>query len=315
VTLADLVGSKGFVELTDRLNGVPVPLIADVCKGQSFTWPPADEYWHAAMSDVEAEPGVQERRAARTAALVKDAQAQMAAALTLDVKERSGLTEQRLAKRLGVTDTRLAHVSLQLWHGTFRKNAIAAPGLTPPSRRRVVSRASCARNSRKHSPTATVEKYQTQSGATLYMVRDRTPGRGQTKKRGFKTKRDAEWWANKTEVEKLRGEYIPPSLGRITVGELAPDWLASKKQAIAPSHYRTLESAWRVHVEPRWAGVSIADVDVLGRRGVDRRHGPKGQRRDNGAARLRGAVGHPGVGGEGQAACRQPGQGRGEPAA
>ena len=171
VTLADLVGSKGFVELTDRLNGVPVPLIADVCKGQSFTWPPADEYWHAAMSDVEAEPGVQERRAARTAALVKDAQAQMAAALTLDVKERSGLTEQRLAKRLGVTDTRLAHVSLQLWHGTFRKNAIAAPGLTPPSRRRVVSRASCARNSRKHSPMATVEKYQTQSGATLYMVR------------------------------------------------------------------------------------------------------------------------------------------------
>jgi integrase len=96
------------------------------------------------------------------------------------------------------------------------------------------------------------------------MMRYRTPGRGQTKKRGFKTKRDAEWWANKTEGEKLRGEYIPPSLGRITVGELAPDWLASKKQAIAPSHYRTLESAWRVHVEPRWAGVSIADVDVLG---------------------------------------------------
>jgi hypothetical protein len=90
---------------------------------------------------------------------------------------------------------------------------------------------------------ATVEKYQTPSGATLYMVHYRTPGRGQTKKRGFKTKRDAERWANKTEVEKLRGEYIPPSLGRITVGELAPDWLASKKQAIAPSHYRTLESA------------------------------------------------------------------------
>src|SRR6201999_4117659 len=88
----------------------------------------------------------------------------------------------------------------------------------------------------------------------FYMMRYRTPGRGQTKKRGFKTKRDAEWWANKTEVEKLRGEYIPPSLGRITVGELAPDWLGSKKQAIAPSHYRTLESAWRVHVEPRWGG-------------------------------------------------------------
>jgi hypothetical protein len=60
---------------------------------------------------------------------------------------------------------------------------------------------------------ATIEKYQTPSGTTLYMVRYRTPGRGQTKKRGFKTKRDAERWANKTEVEKLRGEYIAPSLG------------------------------------------------------------------------------------------------------
>lgn len=36
---------------------------------------------------------------------------------------------------------------------------------------------------------STIEKYQTPSGTTLYMVRYRTPGRGQTKKRGFRTKR------------------------------------------------------------------------------------------------------------------------------
>ena len=96
------------------------------------------------------------------------------------------------------------------------------------------------------------------------MVRYRTPGRGQTKKRGFKTKRDAERWANKTEVEKLRGDYIAPSLGRITVAELAPGWLARKKQSTAPSYYRSLESSWRVHVKPSWGPVSVADVDVLG---------------------------------------------------
>jgi integrase len=111
---------------------------------------------------------------------------------------------------------------------------------------------------------APIEKYQTPSGATLYMVRYRTPGRGQTKKRGFKTKRDAERWANKTEVEKLRGDYIAPSLGRITVAELAPGWLARKKQSTAPSYYRSLESSWRVHVKPSWGPVSVADVDVLG---------------------------------------------------
>ena len=38
---------------------------------------------------------------------------------------------------------------------------------------------------------ATILKYQTRSGATLYAVRYRTPERDQTKKRGFRTKRDA----------------------------------------------------------------------------------------------------------------------------
>ena len=111
---------------------------------------------------------------------------------------------------------------------------------------------------------ATIERYQTASGATLYAVRYRKPDNKQTMKRGFTTKRDAERWANKTEVDKLRGDYIAPSLGRITIGELAADWLARKKQATAPSHYRTLESAWRVHVKPRWGSVSVADVDMLG---------------------------------------------------
>lgn len=111
---------------------------------------------------------------------------------------------------------------------------------------------------------ATVSKYQTASGATLYRVRYRTPGRGQTDKRGFKTKRDAQQWANNVEVSKLTGDYIAPSLGRITVDELSADWLARKKQATAASHYRMLESAWRVHVKPAWGSVSVADVDVLG---------------------------------------------------
>jgi hypothetical protein len=55
---------------------------------------------------------------------------------------------------------------------------------------------------------ATINKYQTSSGAMLYRVRFRTPGRGQTDKRGFKTKRDAEAFANTVEVTKARAEYI-----------------------------------------------------------------------------------------------------------
>jgi hypothetical protein len=50
----------------------------------------------------------------------------------------------------------------------------------------------------------------------------------------------------------------------VTVHELSADWLARKKQATAESYYRTLETSYRVHVQPRWGSVSVADVDVLG---------------------------------------------------
>ena len=61
---------------------------------------------------------------------------------------------------------------------------------------------------------ATIEKYQTATGTTRYMVRYRTPQHTQTKKRGFTTKRAAEAFANTVEVEKLTGNYVAPALGR-----------------------------------------------------------------------------------------------------
>ena len=96
----------------------------------------------------------------------------------------------------------------------------------------------------------------------LYMVRYRTPQRTQTKKRGFKTKRDAEAFANTVEVEKMTGQYVAPSLGMITVGELAPAWLSRKESDVAKSNYRMLESAWRVHVKKAWGNTRIADIDL-----------------------------------------------------
>ena len=110
---------------------------------------------------------------------------------------------------------------------------------------------------------ATIERYQNASGATLYAVRYRKPDNKQTMKRGFVTKRDAERWANKVEVDKMTGEYVAPSLGRVTVAELAGNWLNRKRKHTAPSHYRMLESAWRVHVAPQWGRVAVADVDLL----------------------------------------------------
>ncbi len=60
----------------------------------------------------------------------------------------------------------------------------------------------------------------------------------------------------------MRGEYVPPSLGTITIGELGPTWLERKEADLKPSAYRSLETSWRIHVEPRWGRVRLCDVDL-----------------------------------------------------
>lgn len=105
---------------------------------------------------------------------------------------------------------------------------------------------------------ATIEPYQT-AGGKRYRVRYRDPDRRQTQKRGFKTKRDAQAFAATVEVSKLKGEYISPSDGRTTVGELGPAWLG-RQAHLKPSAFAPVEVAWRLRVEPRWGTVQLADI-------------------------------------------------------
>jgi integrase len=106
---------------------------------------------------------------------------------------------------------------------------------------------------------ATIEKYNTKSGATLYRVRYRKPDHKQTTKRGFTTKREAAEFANKVEVDKMRGEYVPFAIGKTTISELGPAWLERQRGHMKPSGFRSYESAWRIHVAPRWRDMRIAD--------------------------------------------------------
>lgn len=107
---------------------------------------------------------------------------------------------------------------------------------------------------------ATIERYETESGAALYRVRYRKPDNGQTMKRGFKTKREAQMFASKVETSKLDGSYIAPASGKVTVGALGPAWLNRQRGHMKPSGFRSYENAWRNHVEPRWGTKSIAMV-------------------------------------------------------
>ncbi|MFC9994677.1 tyrosine-type recombinase/integrase [Nocardia sp. NPDC127526] len=94
-----------------------------------------------------------------------------------------------------------------------------------------------------------------------YRVVYRTPAGKQTSKSGFKTIGAAKAFQNTTETKKLTGEYIAPSAGRTKISALAPDWLKEKKATTAETSYTPIEASWRNHVEERWAGVGVGDVD------------------------------------------------------
>ncbi|BCO35494.1 site-specific integrase [Mycobacterium heckeshornense] len=105
---------------------------------------------------------------------------------------------------------------------------------------------------------ATISRYQTTSGATLYRVRYRTPDRGQTDKRGFRTKRDAQAFAEQIEVDKRRGMYVAPSDGRVKFGDLARGWLASKHNLKRSTRAR-YESTLTVALA-RFHDIAIGDI-------------------------------------------------------
>lgn len=105
---------------------------------------------------------------------------------------------------------------------------------------------------------ATIEKYETASGTMRYRVRYRTPDRRQTDKRGFKTKRDAEAWANQLEVDKRRGAYVAPAAGRVQLGEYAREWLGSKHK-LKPSTRARYQVVLDTFIADH-AAVAIGDV-------------------------------------------------------
>lgn len=105
---------------------------------------------------------------------------------------------------------------------------------------------------------ATIEPYETTAGRR-YAVRYRKPDRTQTKKRGFRTKRDAELFLASVEVSKARGEFIDATAAKAMIGTLGAQWLA-RQTHLKPSAYRPVESAWRNHVLPKWGSVAVADI-------------------------------------------------------
>jgi hypothetical protein len=99
VTLADLVGDEGSITLTDEVT-VPASVISKVCRGGR---------WETSMSEPGGVPGL---------------------------LARSGLAEDRLAKRLNITRERLAETCWRLWQRSFTEERDRRAGRDANAQRR-----------------------------------------------------------------------------------------------------------------------------------------------------------------------------------
>jgi len=82
---------------------------------------------------------------------------------------------------------------------------------------------------------------------------------GKEHARHFRRRLDAERWLAAVENAKHRGEWIDPSLSRITVGEWAVKWLDAQVQ-LKPLTRERYRNILRVQVLPHWQKVRLAEV-------------------------------------------------------
>jgi hypothetical protein len=139
VTLADLVSHEGRVELTDTVN-LGAVLVAAVCRGQFFTLDAAGD---RAAHDLLTGTGQVLQQTGTVVAEVQDILSRMGAGSSgggvVKVLAHSGLTEHRLAQRLGIDRILLAGASFQLWQSTFseERDRRAGPDANQQKRGRV----------------------------------------------------------------------------------------------------------------------------------------------------------------------------------
>jgi integrase len=89
-------------------------------------------------------------------------------------------------------------------------------------------------------------------------ARWRDPG-GREQMRTFRLKSEATKFLATIEASKVRGSYVDPSLGRVTFGEYAVQFLAGAVD-LARSTRATYETEYRLYLKPAFANVPIAAI-------------------------------------------------------
>lgn len=104
---------------------------------------------------------------------------------------------------------------------------------------------------------ASIER-RVQSGTVRYRAHYTDPA-GKQRSKSFARKQDARDYLTSIESSKLAGQYVDPTRGRITLGDVADDWLATKV-SIRPTTRARYESAVETHIRPKWGTTPLTRI-------------------------------------------------------
>lgn len=104
-----------------------------------------------------------------------------------------------------------------------------------------------------------------QKSGTWWFVVDLPPSgdsrRRQAKRRGFRTKAEAQAALDELRVDTRRGTYVAPA--RQTFGEfLTRDWLPAIRATVEPSTHESYTRYLTLHVVPRVGGIGLQQLDA-----------------------------------------------------
>ena len=82
---------------------------------------------------------------------------------------------------------------------------------------------------------------------------------GREHSRHFQRKVDASRWLDEITAAVVRGDYVDPKLGRVTVAQWADRWIATKANVKASTRAR-YAGILSTHVLPVWGDVRLVDI-------------------------------------------------------
>lgn len=105
---------------------------------------------------------------------------------------------------------------------------------------------------------ASIKPYKTAKGRA-WRVQYRDPAGKNKTKQGFRTKNEAQAWADKNSTTIRTGDWIDPNAGKVTVGEVAIPWLNTLTH-LKPSTRELYKQVWHSAVQPDWKDIRVSTI-------------------------------------------------------